>query len=91
MSYLKDVSNRIDPLMSQKPSETQRHNENLNRKSLGFTRYLDTVSCPEQTVFLDRQAFRGDPFNPTYIVHIFIIQFTLNNAINLLTDTNSAV
>ena len=56
--------------MSQKHSETQRHTRNLTRKSLGFTRYLETVSCPEQAVFFDGQAFRGDPFNPTYIAYL---------------------
>ena len=57
MSSLKDVSNRIGPLMSQKHSETQRRTGNLIGKSLGFTRYLDTVSCSGQAVFFDGQAF----------------------------------
>ena len=39
---------------------------NFTRKPLGFTRYLETVSCPGQAVFFDGQSFRGDPFNPTY-------------------------
>ena len=36
-------------------------------KSLGFTRSLEAVSCPWQSVFFAGQGFRGDPFNPTYI------------------------
>ena len=45
-------------------------------KSLGFTRHLETVSCPEQAVFFDGQAFRGDPFYPTYIASDNMLGFT---------------
>lgn len=37
--------------------ERVRNPGNLTGKSLGFTRYLETVSCPGQAVFFDGQSF----------------------------------